>query len=221
MTQIDRRSFLRNSVLLAGGAAVMSPVAQLLQLHASGASATGAPAQGGAAGYGPLSPKAAVFAGPGADPNVQWLSLPEGFDYSIFGVDGVPMSDGNVTPFAHDGMGAYPAGHGKVRLVRNHEVRDNAGVVAPPSPTNVYDPKSGGGNTTVEIEFDQGVPKVGRDFVSLSGTHTNCAGGVTPWGSWITCEETTVGTASSFLDRSTDMPSTSRHRPTGPWLRRR
>jgi uncharacterized protein len=198
MTQIDRRSFLRNSVLLAGGAAVMSPVAQLLQLHASGASATGAPAQGGAAGYGPLSPKAPVFAGPGADPNVQWLSLPEGFDYSIFGVDGVPMSDGNVTPFAHDGMGAYPAGHGKVRLVRNHEVRDNAGVVAPPSPMNVYDPKSGGGNTTVEIEFDQGVPKVGRDFVSLSGTHTNCAGGVTPWGSWITCEETTVGAASSF-----------------------
>jgi secreted PhoX family phosphatase len=32
-----------------------------------------------------------------------------------------------------------------------------------------------------------------RDFISLSGTTVNCAGGVTPWGSWITCEETNVG----------------------------
>jgi hypothetical protein len=32
-----------------------------------------------------------------------------------------------------------------------------------------------------------------RDFVSLSGTLINCAGGPTPWGSWISCEETTLG----------------------------
>jgi hypothetical protein len=32
-----------------------------------------------------------------------------------------------------------------------------------------------------------------RDFVSLSGTLINCSGGPTPWGSWISCEETTLG----------------------------
>jgi secreted PhoX family phosphatase len=33
-----------------------------------------------------------------------------------------------------------------------------------------------------------------RDFVSLNGSLHNCAGGPAPWGAWITCEETTVGT---------------------------
>lgn len=37
-----------------------------------------------------------------------------------------------------------------------------------------------------------------RNFVSIGGTHTNCAGGPTPWGSWITCEEATVGIAQGF-----------------------
>jgi secreted PhoX family phosphatase len=109
--------------------------------------------------------------------------LPEGFKYSIFGVSGTTMSDGNVTPFAHDGMGSYRAGRNRIRLVRNHEVRDAPGVTAPPSSTNVYDPLSGGGNTTLELKIGRdGVPVLERDFVSLSGTHTNCAGGVAPWG---------------------------------------
>ena len=32
-----------------------------------------------------------------------------------------------------------------------------------------------------------------QSWVSLGGTHFNCAGGSTPWGSWITCEETVNG----------------------------
>jgi uncharacterized protein len=35
------------------------------------------------------------------------------------------------------------------------------------------------------------------DFASLSGTVRNCAGGATPWGSWLTCEETLVGPAAN------------------------
>jgi uncharacterized protein len=92
--------------------------------------------------------------GPGADPNVEWLALPEGFQYTIFGVSGTTMSDGNVTPYGHDGMGSFPGVGGRIRLVRNHEVRDDAGVAPPPSPVNVYDPLAGGGNSTLEIEID-------------------------------------------------------------------
>jgi secreted PhoX family phosphatase len=39
-----------------------------------------------------------------------------------------------------------------------------------------------------------------RDFAILSGTVRNCAGGATPWGSWISCEETVAGKL-HFFDR--------------------
>jgi secreted PhoX family phosphatase len=204
MTTIDRRGFLGRSFLVAGAAAMASPLAQALNLRAAAAGGStglesGGRRPGSGNGYGPLVPKRPVAAGPGADPDAEWIALPEAFEYVIFGVSGSTMSDGNVTPYAHDGMGAFPGPDGSVRLVRNHEVRDPAGMAPPPSPLNVYDPMAGGGNTTVEIAVNgQGVPTPVRDFVSLSGTAVNCAGGVTPWGTWMSAEETTVGAADGF-----------------------
>lgn len=198
---IDRRGFLGRS--LAAGAAVATTAPMFVEALSNAAGAAGAgslrTAGRGRGGYGPLNPTRPTATGAGIDPELDWLALPDRFQYVIFGASGTTMSDGNVTPYGHDGMGAFRARRGRVRLVRNHEVRDNAGIAAPPGPDNVYDPKSGGGNTTLVIGYDHdGVPVLERDFVSLSGTHTNCAGGEAPWGSWLTCEETTVGAANGF-----------------------
>jgi secreted PhoX family phosphatase len=135
-------------------------------------------------GYGPLAPvktkNTAEFL----------LELPPDFQYTVFSKTGTPMSDGRPTPRAHDGMAAFQVGR-ELRLVRNHEINNylgKPGVVLDPL---AYDLNAGGGTTTLVI--DPKTREVVKDFVSLSGTLTNCAGGPTPWGSWISCEETILG----------------------------
>ena len=51
-------------------------------------------------------------------------------------------------------------------------------------------------------------------MLSLSGTTVNCAGGITPWNSWITCEETNVGRRRPAGSSSTATASTCRPAPT-------
>ena len=79
---------------------------------------------------------------------------------------------------------------GRFRLVRNHEDRNSAGSGTVAVDGNAYDRKGGGTTTLVVNPFTR---ELERDFISLSGTTVNCAGGITPWESWITCEETNVG----------------------------
>jgi secreted PhoX family phosphatase len=95
---------------------------------------------------------------------------------------------GQLTPGAHDGMAAFPAGRGRVRLVRNHEAGGGT-----PFSTAWYDPAAAGGTTTLEFDSHGGDFISARD--SLSGTIRNCAGGLTPWDTWLTCEETNDFTA--------------------------
>jgi len=138
-----------------------------------------------ATGYGDLVEVAAKNTGE------KLLLLPKGFEYTVLGRVGEIMKDGRKTPRLHDGMAAFSM-NGELRLVRNHEVNnrtplDNAGIGS----SNHYDPQAGGGTTTLVI--DPKTHELITDFVSLSGTLTNCAGGATPWGSWISCEETTRG----------------------------
>lgn len=192
MGDIDRRKFLTGSMMVAAGAGLSGSLGSLLSRSLAGASTRRQPAE---SKYGPLAPMLPTAVADGVDGGVEWLSLPKGFEYAVFGVAGSTMTDGNVTPNAHDGMGCFKAKKGRVRLVRNHEVRDGAGVAAPLDAAKAYDATAPAGTTTLEISFDRdGIPSVTRDFVSLSGTHTNCAGGITPWKSWLTCEETTAGT---------------------------
>jgi uncharacterized protein len=180
MPRLDRRTFLIRSARLAGGAVIGSHVLQGLVARQALAQA-GSCALQGEGGYGPLQP-----AGPE-------LALPADFTYRKFGVSRSRMSDGRPTPTAHDGMAAFALPNGNIRLIRNHEIPGPPwaeGVIG--NPERGYDFFAGGGTTSLEVE-PGGDRRLVRDFVSLSGTLRNCAGGPTPWGSWLSCEETTQG----------------------------
>lgn len=131
------------------------------------------------------------------------LDLPPGFRYRILSSQGKPMADGLVVPGKMDGMATFAGADGRFLLVRNHEISpdksDEGPFGADYSLLNklprekFYDYGHGktpclGGTTTLVI--NQATGELEREFMSLAGTTRNCAGGPTPWGSWITCEET-------------------------------
>lgn len=118
------------------------------------------------------------------------LWLPRGFQYRSFHDTeyGPILDDGTVLPGRHDGMGAFRGPDNTVILVRNHEILGAGTAFGDPSAA--YDPNARGGTTTVQVA---GKGEVINSYTSINGTMGNCAGGVTPWRSWITCEETING----------------------------
>lgn len=182
---VSRRSFLKTTCYLTIGFCGLKNYVHAQSSPSSSPMAT-------AVGYGPLIP----------DPN-KILDLPQGFSYQVIAHKGQKLSDGFFLPAKPDGMAAFSGNEGTVVLVMNHELGvKNKGPSGPFGKGNelltdkvkpyLYDnghkrPMLGGTSTLV---YDPKKKEVQKHFLSLTGTERNCAGGPSPWGTWITCEET-------------------------------
>lgn len=165
-------------------------------------------------GYGPLQ----------TDPQ-GLLDLPAGFSARIVSKAGEAMDDGYVTPDKFDGMACFRLSRHKVALVRNHELRPEdrdmgatggiARLEARLAKERFFGrAKDGtvlpGGTSTIVYDLRSGRRE--KQYLSLAGTTVNCAGGATPWGSWLSCEESTLGIDQGSHDHGWVFDVPARHR---------
>ncbi len=119
------------------------------------------------------------------------LALPPGFKYRIVTKAGeTKLKSGQLTPDSHDGNAVFPGSrHDTYLLIQNHEISGDSALGVPQVPGTVYDTGVGAAGGCTVISVDRNGKNLG-EWVAISGTLTNCAGGHTPWGTWMTCEET-------------------------------
>jgi secreted PhoX family phosphatase len=186
---MDRRAFIARGIATTGGGALSAVALERLATRAALAD------KGGHhhSSYGEPTPMP-------DQRGIEVLALPAGFSYVTFGHIASRMSDGHQTPLALDGMAAFRGPRGTVRLIRNHEDRNAPGEGSVPRDRNAYDQSAGGGTST--LDYDPRSRRLVRDYISLSGSHVNCAGGHgLHRRSWLTGEETVFGPAFKGYDK--------------------
>jgi hypothetical protein len=139
------------------------------------------------------------------------LELPEGFSYKIISRWQDEMDDGFLVPARADGMATFPGPDGLTLIIRNHEISAEDKELGPYGANHerldkvdagkVYDwgqgeqPAIGGTSTML---YDTRTGELHKQFLSLAGTERNCAGGPTPWNTWISCEEDTTPAGGTY-----------------------
>ncbi|MGW0738075.1 alkaline phosphatase PhoX [Streptomyces sp. NPDC002851] len=179
---LTRRDFARRSAITGAGVALVGTAGVL-------ATTDGALATQDAPSGDPDAPDAGPGYGPLVDDPEGIVALPAGFSYRILTRSGeTKLESGEFTPDKHDGTATFEGPGGATLLVTNHELKGPRANWDNPVPLTeglVYDPAAAGGCTVVEVRPGGEV----AEWVGIAGTSTNCAGGRTRWGTWLTCEE--------------------------------